>query len=89
MSELKRCPFCGSTKLKVEKKAKRAGYTGLDIPVDVVVCSVRCNVCHARGGTAGGKVLKYTVGALPLPEWSKTLDELYEQAIAAWNRRAE
>lgn len=86
--KLKPCPFCGGTSLTVDSKAKEVGSNGLDIPVDNVTFSVRCNKCHARGATAGGRVLRYTLD-LELPKWSKTRAELYEQAISAWNRRAE
>lgn len=85
---LKPCPFCGSEKLSIESKSRRVGTNGLDIPVDNVTYSVRCNMCHARGATAGGRVLAYTLG-LEIPAWSKTKAVLYEQAIEAWNRRAE
>ena len=85
--ELKPCPFCGSTKLKVERKSRRVGWTGLDVPVNNMTYSVRCNKCHARGPAGGGRVLLYTLN-LPLPKWAKTQAELHEQAIEAWNRRA-
>ena len=51
MDEIKldACPFCGCTKLKVEKKSRPFGITGLDVPVNNVSCSVRCNRCYARG----------------------------------------
>lgn len=84
--ELEKCPFCGSTKLKVESKSAMIGTNGLDVPVDRYTYSVRCNVCHARGPARGGKVLRYTLN-LELPDWAKTQSELYEQAIEAWNRR--
>ena len=87
MDKLKPCPFCGGTKLKVEQKRKRVGWTGLDVPVYNMTYSVRCNKCHARGPARGGKVLSYTIGVLPLPDWSKTQSELYEEAVKAWNRR--
>lgn len=46
--ELKPCPFCGSTRLSVKSK-KRKAYLGMEI---AATYSVRCNVCKARGGTA-------------------------------------
>lgn len=88
MDKLKPCPFCGGTKLKVERKSKSVGWTGLDVPVDNMTYSVRCNKCHARGPARGGKVLRYTIGVLPLPDWSKEQSKLYEEAVKAWNRRA-
>ncbi len=87
MSELKPCPFCGSTKLKIDSKSKRAGYTGLDAPVDQVTFSVRCNVCHARGGAVGGKVVD--TASFLMPSWAKEKRKLQDAAAEAWNRRAE
>lgn len=51
--ELKPCPFCGNTKLKIESKHNgRIYYTGTHS------ASVRCSKCHARGPTASCKVEK-------------------------------
>lgn len=91
--KLEPCPFCASTKLKLDKKSKHAGYNGLDWPVKYNTYSVRCNVCHARGGSVGGKVIphfNFFKGDmnLHLPEWATTDEELREKAISAWNRRA-
>lgn len=58
------CPFCGSDKLKVEKKAN--GYLNTEtgrkhkffldkIDVAQFIYSVRCNSCHARGSTASSE----------------------------------
>ena len=44
---LKPCPFCGGASLKVEMK-KSAGWR----QSYRYTASVRCNKCHARGGTA-------------------------------------
>lgn len=88
-SELKPCPFCGSNKTKLDRKSTRAGWTGIDARVEQQTYSVRCNKCHARGATAGGRVitsLRY-VYADNLPEWATTEKELKAKAIAAWNRR--
>ena len=50
MAELKPCPFCGSTSLKIESKHNgELYYRGTHS------ASVRCNKCHARGGTASSK----------------------------------
>lgn len=87
--ELKPCPFCGSTKLKIECKRTLVGHTGLSDRVENHTFSVRCKVCHARGGAAGGKVFtphikfkEYTP-----PEWSTTEEALSDRAVEAWNRR--
>lgn len=88
-TELKSCPFCGSTKLKIESKSVFAGSNGLGQRVERMTFSVRCNYCHARGSTVCGKVLSlYRFSITKLPEWATTDTELKKQAIAVWNRRA-
>jgi ssDNA-binding Zn-finger/Zn-ribbon topoisomerase 1 len=81
------CPFCGSNKVKVEGKTKKAlSYEGLEHRT----YAVRCNKCHARGGTSSG----YIRNALySLTERGKELMEreceIRNRATEAWNRRAE
>lgn len=89
MTELKPCPFCGSTKLKIESKGKNVGWTGIDARVDFHTYSIRCNVCHARGGTAGGKVITSHLYIYRdnMPSWAITREELRQKAIEAWDRR--
>lgn len=90
MAELKPCPFCGGTKLKVMSKSAKAGHTGLDEPVVNMTFSVRCNVCHARGGAIGGKVIwgrMYSTHDEDLPQWATTAHILREKAITMWNTR--
>lgn len=90
---LKPCPFCGSTKIKVDSKSVRVGSNGLDDLVYRSTYSVRCNKCHARGGAIGGKVLSLenypTNIPYPLPSWATTWQELKAKAVAAWNNRLE
>ena len=89
MAELKPCPFCGGTRLKLDSKQTRAGYTGIDALVERETYSVRCNVCHARGGAVGGKVIHSRLDVYKdnMPKWATTSDELKAKAIDAWNRR--
>ena len=82
MSELKRCPFCGVDKLKIESKTKDISYRH----VRQHTLSVRCNKCHARGGTVSGEIGNYSFGT-PKSEKLTTLKELEEKAIEAWNTR--
>ncbi len=88
--ELKTCPFCGSKKLKIQGTHRRIGRTGTDEPVARETFSVRCNVCHARGGAVGGKVIltRLRLRESELPNWASSRDSLKEKAIEAWNRRA-
>ncbi len=88
--ELKPCPFCGGTKLKIESKSVKVGYTGDDKRVERITYSVRCNTCHARGGAVGGKTIasfRFGIAECDLPEWATTDVKLKQQAIEAWNRR--
>lgn len=70
--ELKPCPFCGNTKLKIESKHHGTHYyTGTHS------ASVRCSKCHARGPTASCKVEKHKYSA----------DEVTQQKAAElWNK---
>lgn len=88
--KLKPCPFCGGTKLKTVSKNSKAGYTGIDAVVERQTYSVRCNVCHARGGAVGGKVIisHREVYRDKMPKWATTEEKLKQQVIEAWNRRA-
>ena len=86
MAKLKPCPFCGSTKLKIESKSRK-----INALVKQDTYSVRCNVCHARGGATGGKVIKSCLYAYRdnMQEWTTTKEELQQKAIEAWNRRED
>ncbi len=82
-TKLKPCPFCGSTKLKIDNKCKLIHYK------HTVYCttSVRCSCCHARGGTTSGEV---PCDLVPPTTADKLTDykALEENAVKAWNRRA-
>lgn len=87
-TELKQCPFCGSTKLKIDKKSVLGGYSGGGVRIVRMTFSVRCNSCHARGGAVGGKIKPYGVPEDRLPNTKLfTKEELKQKAIEAWNRR--
>ena len=88
MDELKPCPFCGGTKLKIERKSRLAGWNGLDMRVEMHTFSVRCNTCHARGGAVGGRVMNDSrTRGHQLPDWATTDKTLEAKAAEAWNRR--
>lgn len=90
MNDLKPCPFCCGTKLKVERKSRLAGWNGLDMRVDMHTYSVRCNTCHARGGAVGGRVMNDPrTRCAQFPDWATTDKALEEKAIEAWNKRSD
>ena len=90
MTDLKPCPFCGGTKLKIDRKSRLAGWNGLDMRVEMHTYSVRCNTCHARGGAVGGRVIDDPwTRCTQLPDWATTDKALEAKAIEAWNRRAD
>lgn len=74
-NKLKPCPFCGSTSLKIEIKHNGTLYYS-----GTLSATVRCNKCHARGGTASCKVEKGKYCAD---------NETEGRAIEAWNRRVD
>ena len=81
MAELKPCPFCGGTKLKIDQKTGSSSkWNSEKKRLDkLVVVTVRCNRCHTRGPTTS--------------LWGSWIDRpieaLGDAAIEAWNRRAE
>lgn len=91
MTELKPCPFCGSSKSSIKSKSHVAGWTGIDARVDEMTFSVRCNVCHARGGTVSGKVITTLLYMYKdhMPEWATRAETLKQKAAEMWNRRAD
>jgi Lar family restriction alleviation protein len=78
-AELKPCPFCGSTKLKIDKKtSSNTKWNNETKRCDkLVVVTVRCNVCHTRGPTTSMYAGRYD-------RPTKTLEE---KAIEVWNTR--
>ena len=75
MAELKPCPFCGGTKLKID--SKRTFQHGKTRHCSV---TVRCMKCHARGPVVG----------IQMPNRQYNEREICESAvIEAWNRRVD
>lgn len=75
---IKNCPFCGSAKIKIDSKSK-GDYRGR-----YETFSVRCNVCHGRGGTVSGWTYSYKDPNLAVI----TSEELENKAIELWNKRS-
>ena len=81
MLELKPCPFCGGTKLRLDsKKISQPRYRGPGKWEDGYTGNVRCNRCHARGPTVTVWVTQHTI--------CRILDLINDAADEAWNRRA-
>ena len=81
------CPFCGSEKLKIETKSGRIHYyekNGMKSWQNVVF-SVRCNSCHARGGTFS---IDLPTSGL-LGDLKNKKKEATDKAIERWNRREQ
>lgn len=84
MKRIRTCPFCGSTKVKIDSKSKNNNYTR------TVYCtvSVRCTRCHARGGTASGEIPNRIAYPINIDLTKITNYEvLEERAIEMWNKR--
>ena len=82
IDKIEPCPFCGSNKTKIEYKGKDINYRH----VRTITMSVRCNRCHARGGTVSGEVPNYTFGK-PDSKKLTTIKDLEKLAIERWNGR--
>ena len=79
--ELKPCPFCGSTKLKVVEKRRTIGFTWNDIHVWIITASMRCNVCKARGAPISRRYYEFANDSKDIHK------ELIEGATENWNTR--
>lgn len=58
MDGLKCCPFCGGRKTKIEVKNGARSHYEKDGMLEWrrLICSVRCNTCHARGAAVGADI---------------------------------
>lgn len=79
-NELKPCPFCGSTKLKIDQKSSsNTKWNNETHRCDkLVVVTVRCNKCHTRGPTT----------SMYAGWYDRPTKTLAEEAAEVWNRRA-
>lgn len=94
MVELKRCPFCGSNKLKIESSSSQRRnhqrtYHGEWVLYRHYVMSVRCNCCHARGTTVSGDVVVMPKMAEFELDGYTTVENIENMAVEAWNERDE
>lgn len=80
------CPFCGGIKLKMDSKSTLVGYNGADERVERWTFSVRCNTCHARGSTVGGKVIPFRYVDIE-HKGITTKEDLQRRCAEAWNVR--
>ena len=78
MTELKPCPFCGGTKLKIDSKKSNNTKWEDGIRYSHHVVTVRCNRCFTRGPVAGVFLRGTSYHAV---------DAGKDKAIEAWNRR--
>lgn len=87
MKNMKICPFCESDKLKIDMKKKGTRYFGIG-QLENYTASVRCNVCHARGGAVSGFVRNRRF--IDKDDWLKdeiSIEELERRAVEKWNTR--
>lgn len=80
IKELKSCPFCGSYKLKLEKKAtKNKRYKAY-------VAFIQCNSCYARGGAVMYRTIPYAINEdIEIPYAIN--EDIEREAYSRWNRR--
>lgn len=74
------CPFCGSTKLKIDQKTSSSTKRNNETKRSdkLVVVTVRCNKCHTRGPTT----------SMWSGQFDRPIEALSEAAAEAWNRRS-
>lgn len=84
--KVKLCPFCGSNKSKLYSKNGKIHYYEKDgmKSWQNVVMSVRCNSCHARGGTAS---VDLPSGGITTQEMKQKKQDAITKAIEKWNER--
>ena len=84
------CPYCKSNQVRIDYKQITVGINGLDMPVKRYTYSGRCNKCHARGPSVGGRVVigLGKMDGIKRPSWATSTKELEYRARLAWNTRA-
>ena len=82
--ELKPCPFCGGKAKLHTRQLRFIGQNYLGSKKIRMAAQVFCNRCKARGAVFSGEVID---------PWNKDFnapfDWMKEQAVVAWNRRAD
>ena len=81
MAELKPCPFCGGTKLKIDQKKSSTRKWNKETSrlEKLTVVTVRCNQCHTRGPTT----------SMYADVYDRPTRLLEKAAIKAWNTRTQ
>ena len=74
--KLRECPFCGGDKLKIDYKSRNG----------VESYSVRCNKCHARGGTASVDIYS-VVDTEGYAGIKRNRELVKKKVIELWNTR--
>lgn len=84
------CPYCKSNQVRIDYKQITVCINGLDMPVKRYTYSGRCNKCHARGPSVGGRVVICLgkMDGIKRPSWATSTKELEYKARLAWNTRA-
>ena len=81
LTELNRCPFCGSSKIAPDSKTGKSHYVNGD-KVETAVVTWRCKACHSRGPTVTA-TYKYD----SFDDRKNALNEAEKQAKLKWNTR--
>ena len=84
--ELKPCPFCGGTNLKIYEFAEpgwacahsKTGYTA----------EVVCATCFYERGFSVAVRLRHAIPHKPKESWARCKSRADAAAVAAWNKRA-
>ena len=89
MTELKPCPFCGWKKARVTERKIEGSYYYIDNRFVKIRFAVMCNKCKAKGASVVSKRLYHEGDENHEALTNDTIMRYHEEAIEAWNRRAE
>ena len=90
MTELKPCPFCGWKKARVIERKIEGSYRFYNkYDFATIRFAVMCNKCKAKGASVVSKRLFHEGDENHEALTNDTIMRYHEEAIEAWNRRAE